>query len=72
MTSIKEIINQFTADFLNNYSLSAPVDNLWKKFKQMCLSCLSHIPTRQFSTQTKKLWMTARIKRMSCKKTTFV
>jgi len=31
MTSIKEIMNQFTADFLNNYSLSTPVDTLWKK-----------------------------------------
>ena len=67
MTSIKEIINQFTTDFLNNYSLSTPVDTLWKKFKQMCLSCLSHVPTRQFSTQTKRPWMTTRIKRLSCK-----
>ena len=34
----------------------------------MCLNCLSYVPTRQFSTQTKQPWLTARIKRLSHKK----
>ena len=67
MVGIKEIINQFSNTFLSKYSLSTPVDILWNEFKQMCFDCLSHVPTKHFSTGTKQPWVTNRIKRLSRK-----
>ena len=70
MVVIKEIISQFSDDFLSKYSLSTPVEVLWNEFKQMCFKCLAQVPSKLSSTNTKQPWVTSHIKCLSRKKTT--
>ena len=68
MASIKKIINQFNSSLSEKFSLSTPVNILWKEYKSMFLECLDHVPTRSNTIGMKQLWITPHIKRLSCKK----
>ena len=69
MASIKKIINQFNNSLSERFSLSTPVDILWKEYKSMCHECLDHVPTRSNTIGMKQSWITPHIKRLSHKKT---
>ena len=65
ISSINEIIIQFTSSFLNKFSTSTPIDILWE---EMCYEYLDLVPTKFHSTGSKQPWVNSYIKRLSRKK----
>ena len=65
---IKEKIQQFSNDFLSNYTIDHPVSTLWSSFKSLCNDCLNLIPSKSISTKNNHPWISTFIKRFSRRK----
>ena len=48
---IKNLILNFSSDFMNKFITSTPINLLWNKFQTLCDTCLNHIPCRKAATR---------------------
>ena len=50
MSSIKNVITQFSQNFFSKFSLSTPINILQEEFKVMCFKCVSLVATKLSTT----------------------
>jgi len=62
ISTIKEIIAQFSDKFFNKFSISTPIDILWEEFKSLYSKCISSIPTKPFRTSNSQPWISSYIR----------
>jgi len=54
--------------FLQKHNVSVPVEILWQDFKNICITCLDKLPTRDNPSTTNQPWITNSVRHLCCKK----
>ena len=65
---LSEIIASFTDNFLDNSSVTTPVQDMWNVFKEMCYKCMNLIPYKYSSSRFNQPWVTSHTRRICRKK----
>ena len=65
---LNDTTNYFCNVFTSEFSIDTPIDQMWNKFKNFCLSILSSIPSKASSNNCTRPWITPLIKRLSKRK----
>ena len=64
LNSILQDARSFSNDFLQTFTLSSSIDEMWSNFKSSLLKILdSHVPTKMSSSKFSQPWITTKVKR---------
>jgi len=58
----------FCSIFISDFSIDTPIDQMWNRFKNFCLSILTTIPSKVTNNLSTRPWITPHIKRLSKRK----
>ena len=66
--ALRERLTHFSNNFISNYCVDTPIQELWNTFKQECHNCLELVPSKLLSRPPRHPWINTQIKCLSNKK----